>query len=259
LAEPVIEIQNLYFSYGRGEVLSKVSLTVEKGDYVAFLGPNGGGKSTLLKIMAGVIAPDKGLVRVLGEKMPGTPQGLGYVPQEIKNGSGLPVTVEEVVLMGRLTPGLKFFGWGKKDRMAAIQALEWVGMEEHLNDQVERLSGGQRQRVYIARALVENPSLLLLDEPTSSVDRTWQGRFYDLLAELNKSMTIILVSHDLNVISTHVKSVACVNHTVFHHHSPEITPEMMQKTYNCPVELVAHGMPHRVLALHNHQEEDKDD
>ncbi|KIX11416.1 metal ABC transporter ATP-binding protein [Dethiosulfatarculus sandiegensis] len=258
MSEPVIEIKNLYYSYGRGQVLNGVSLTVEQGDYVAFLGPNGGGKSTLLKIMAGVIAPDRGSVRVLGRKMPGTPKGVGYVPQEITNGTGLPVTVEEVVLMGRLTAGFKFFGWGKKDRAAAAQALEWVGMGAYLKEQVDKLSGGQRQRVFIARALVDNPSLLLLDEPTSSVDRTWQGRFYDLLAELNESMTIVLVSHDLNVISTHVKSVACVNHTVFHHHSAEITPEMMQKTYNCPVELVAHGMPHRVLALHNHQEEDED-
>jgi zinc transport system ATP-binding protein len=255
---PAIEIQDLDYAYERQPVLTGVELSIEQQDFALLLGPNGGGKSTLLKILAGILPVKNGLVRVMGKSPREHLFSLGYVPQEVQVRAGFPVSALEVVMMGLLTPSRRL-SFSKKEQKRALAALDLVGMADHAASHMPQMSGGQRQRVLIARALAGEPRLLLLDEPVSSVDQNWQGKLFDLLKELNRDTTILMVSHDLSVVSSHVKSVVCVNRQVFYHPRPEITSEMLAKTYCCPVELVAHGLPHRVLEEHHHHHHHQDE
>jgi len=255
MAEPVIQVEDLHFSYGGHSVLEGVDFRVEAGDFVGIMGPNGGGKTTLLKVLLGLLKPQQGRARVLGHRPGGAAARLGYVPQQTEPDRDFPISTQEVVLMGRISrrAGRR---WSSADQEAARRALEQVGMWEERDHIIGCLSGGERQRVLIARALAADPEVLFLDEPTANVDTLWQTQFYDLLKELNQRMTILVVSHDLTVLSTHIRSVACINRRLIHHHSAEITTEMLEMAYPCPVELVAHGLPHRVLASHSHEDED---
>ncbi|MDY6854912.1 MAG: ABC transporter ATP-binding protein [Thermodesulfobacteriota bacterium] len=247
---PIIEINDLCFSYNRHPILLDVNLTVCQGDFLAILGPNGGGKSTLLKLMLGLLKPDKGTIRVFGKSPRKAAHCIGYMPQEVSINKGFPISVMDVVLMGRLQPGTGWSRYTRADRISAQKTLEHMDMADYRNYHMEELSGGQRQRVYIARALVSEPEVLFLDEPTSSVDTKGQTMLYDLLKSLNKRVTIIVVSHDISIVSGYVKSLACVNQRLFFHDTPEITRDMLEMAYHCPVELIAHGMPHRVVPHH---------
>ena len=250
MSTPIIEIRDLTFSFHRQPILIDVNLTVNRGDFLAILGPNGGGKSTLIKLLLGLLKPDQGSIRVFGKPPRKTAHRIGYVPQEININKSFPISVMDVVLMGRLRPGTGWSRYTKRDRVAAHQALERMEILEYRNARIEELSGGQRQRVFIARALVYESEVLFLDEPTSSVDTRGQTELYDLLKILNQSVTILIVSHDLSLVSSYVKSVACVNQHVYFHDAPEITRDMLEMAYQCPVELIAHGLAHRVLDHH---------
>lgn len=253
---PVLEINDLSYSYRGQTALESVNLTVAAGDFMAVLGPNGGGKSTLLKIIAGLLKPRMGQVLVFG-RSPAEARGrIGYAPQENGFEPGFPITVEQVVLTGRLGPNKR--GYDAADRRAAAEALDQVGLTEMRNRTMAALSGGERRRVYLARALAGRGELLLLDEPAAGVDRHWQGRMFELFKEVNKSTTLILVSHDLTVVSSYVKSIACVNRSLHYHPTPEVTDRMLADIYHCPVELIAHGLPHRVLAEHGHHHDEAD-
>jgi zinc transport system ATP-binding protein len=255
-AEPVVELQNVQFAYGTEPVLRDVNLRVQRGDFLAILGPNGGGKSTLLKLMLGLLSPQHGTVTLFGVA-PGDAIGkVGYVPQAFEGDRGFPMTVMEATLMGLLTG--RAFGWRytAAHRARALEALERVGMQQAAARRVASLSGGQRQRVLIARALVSRPELLLLDEPTASVDAEGRGQLHEVLSGLNKEVTVVMVSHDVSVIWSSVKAVACVNRSLYYHPGAEITDRMVRMMYgggedaSCPVELIAHGLPHRVLQAH---------
>jgi len=247
--QPVIDIRNLWFSFNGTPVLRDVNLEIHPGEFLALIGPNGGGKTTLLKLMLGLLKPDRGDILVLNDRPEKVAHRLGYVPQNVHINKEFPVTAEDVVLMGTLSPGHGWSRYLKKDRMAAGAALEQVGVIKHRSRWVGELSGGQLQRVFIARALVSEPGILFLDEPTASIDADGQAEFYELLKQINNRATILLVTHDLLIISSHVKSVACVNQQVHHHNEAEITDEMVDMLH-CPVDLVAHGIPHRVLKAH---------
>lgn len=259
MAEPVVDIQGLYYTPGGLPVLEDVNLRIERGDYLAVLGPNGGGKSTLLKLMLGLIKPDRGSIRVLGLP-PGEAGGrIGYLPQHTVVAGSFPITVLEAVCMGTVRSGVRGLAGrhSGSDHEKARRALEKVGMLAFAERGLARLSGGQKQRVFIARALVDDPELLLLDEPTASVDSASRMALFSLLNELNRDMTVIMVSHDVSFLASGVKSVACVNRTLHFHGAPEITDDMFAMAYGgtgdhcCPVELVTHGLvPHRVLAPH---------
>lgn len=249
----IIEIRDLWFSYSGQPVLKEVNLTVHPGDFLAIIGPNGGGKTSLLKLILGLLGPVRGSVRVFGQLPREAASRIGYVPQDIHINKGFPISVQDVVLMGRLRRSGGWWRFSEADRNTVQQALERVEMWKDRNRRMAELSGGERQRVFVARALVSEPELLLLDEPMASVDQKGQTEFYTLLKELNETVTILVVSHDPMVLSSHAKSVACVSQEVFFHDAPEITHEMLEKAYHCPVELIAHGLPHRVLSPHSEE------
>jgi zinc transport system ATP-binding protein len=252
----IVEIKNVCFAYNGQTVLEGVSLDIRQGDFIAMIGPNGGGKTTLLKLILGLLKPAKGSIRVLGDTTERASHHIGYVPQDIHINRSFPITAMDIVLMGKLEPERRWTKNSAQDRREALNALKQMEIEPFANRKIGELSGGQRQRVFIARALVSQPKLLLLDEPTASIDAKGQAEFYSLLKTLNKDIPILVVSHDLVAISTYVKSVACVNKRLHYHNQAEITGEMLEEMYPCtdeevcPVELIAHGLPHRVLKHH---------
>jgi len=255
--EPIVHIEALDFAYNGQRVLEDINLEVGEGDFIAMIGPNGGGKTTLLKLMLGLLKPGRGRIRVMGKPAARVSHHIGYVPQDVHINRSFPITALDVVLMGKLAPGRRWSKNAEQDRRDALEALERIDMVNFAHRRIGELSGGQRQRVFIARALVTRPRLLLLDEPTASIDSKGQTDFFRLLKRLNRDITIIVVSHDLLVISTYVKSVACVNGRLHYHQQAEITGDMLETMYPCtveevcPVELVTHGhLPHRVLQHH---------
>ncbi len=248
-----IEIRDLSFYYNSHPVLLNVNLNVEEKDFLAIIGPNGSGKTTLLKIILGILRPRKGTVKIFG-KNPAESAGLtGYVPQDTGVNKGFPISVMDVTLMGRLGRSGRELHYTAQDRATAKQVLEKVGMWDYRDRPIGKLSGGQRQRVFIARALAAEPRILIMDEPTASVDAQFQTDLYDLLKELNETKTIIVVSHDMSVLSAYIKSVACLNQTLYYHDGSELTQDMLDSAYQCPVDLIAHGVPHRVLRKHEHE------
>ncbi|WP_440951444.1 metal ABC transporter ATP-binding protein [Methanococcoides sp. FTZ1] len=248
----VISLKDVWVKYEKLTVLENVNLTINEGDFLGIIGPNGGGKSTLLKVILGLIKPQKGEVKVLGKSPARSRHLIGYVPQYGPTNIDFPISVWEVVLMGRMgTRGL-FKHYTDEDREATYKALEVVDMLEFRDRQIGELSGGQRQRVFIARALVSNPKVLLLDEPATGIDTRMQNEFYELLEKLKSEVTIIMISHDLSAVSVLVDKIACLNGKLHYHGSKELVPEDIEKSYGCPVDLIAHGVPHRVLHIHKH-------
>ena len=245
----VISLDRVDFAYNGQPVLQDVGFEVAAGEFLALIGPNGGGKTTLLKLMLGLLAPDRGQIRIFGRSPHQSTLRVGYVPQNVHVNKDFPVTALDVVLMGLRRPGQGRHRLTARDRRTALAALDRVNMGDLGQRRVGTLSGGQRQRVFIARALVDDPELLFLDEPTASIDPQGQTDFFEDLRRLNQTVTIVLVSHDFMTLSSYVKSVACVNRRVHYHPQPEITGAMLD-LYQCPVELVAHGLPHRVLPAH---------
>ncbi len=254
--QPIVEMRNVTFAYRGEAVIEGINLVVSQGDFIAMIGPNGGGKTTLLRLILGLLKPETGEIRVNGAPAEKASACIGYVPQDVHINRRFPISALDVVLMGKLDPKKRWSQNTALNRRDALRALEQLGMGRFSAKKIGELSGGQRQRVFIARALVTQPMLLLLDEPTASIDTQGQADFYALLKELNQDITILVVSHDLLVISRYIKSVACVNKRLHYHDQAEITGEMLETMYPCaaedvcPVELVAHGLPHRVLTDH---------
>jgi len=248
----IVEIKDLSFRYNGQNVLEDVNLDVRKGDFVAMIGPNGGGKTTLLKLMLGLLEPDRGRIRILGKTTESASHHIGYVPQDVHINRSFPITALDIVLMGKLGPKKWWARRRSSVHQEALAALERLEIASHANKKIGELSGGQLQRVFIARALVTDPLLLLLDEPTASIDTKGQAEFFRLLKELNRDVTILVVSHDLLAVSAHVKAIACVNKHVHYHDEAQITGEMLESMYPCageevcPVELLVQGFPHRI-------------
>ncbi|MBT8347358.1 MAG: ABC transporter ATP-binding protein [Desulfofustis sp.] len=232
----VAEINDLCFSYSGKEVLHNIDLVVNHGDFIAVVGPNGGGKTTLLKLIVGLLKPTRGKVRLAGGKAPKKGVEIGYVPQQIDHNLSFPATALDVVMMGKHVPEQRLmFNRSRKDRKDGLAALEKMGIAEFADRKISDLSGGQRQRVLIARALVTEPELLVLDEPTASIDSRGQTQFYQLLQGLNKELTILMVSHDLLSVSAYAKSVACVNRRLHYHQAFETSGELLDAVYSCSV------------------------
>lgn len=259
--EKVIEIKDLSVYYKNNTAIEKVNLDVYRGEFLGIIGPNGGGKTTLIKAMLGLVEKSSGSVKVLGKNTGKAHSAIGYVPQFSIVDRSFPISVTEAVLSARLKSGLHPFRYFKeKDRKFALQYLSRVNMTELKDRQVSELSGGEFQRLLIARALATDPEILVLDEPTASVDPASRNTIYSLLDELNnEGMTIIMVTHDLLAISSSVGRMACLNRRLAYHGEPKLTEEVCNEMYGCPIDLIAHGVPHRVLGEHSHTEEHDDD
>ncbi len=250
-AKELVRLENVWVYYDSIPVLEAINLSIESNNFLGIIGPNGGGKTTLLKVILGLIKPARGRVTVLGMPPERGRKHIGYISQFNLFDHDFPISAFEVVLMGRYNRSGLLQRYNEEDRKAATEALETVEMLDFKDRQIGRLSGGEQQRVFIARALATNPKLLLLDEPTASIDTSMQADFYELLDKLKENMAIVLVSHDVSAVSIYVSEIACLNHQLFYHGSKEVSAEELEKTYRCPVQLIAHGtVPHRVLRKH---------
>ncbi len=250
-AKELVRLENVWVHHDSVPALEAINLSIKANDFLGIIGPNGGGKTTLLKVILGLIKPSRGKVTVLGTSPERARKHIGYISQFNLFDHDFPISVFEVVLMGRYNKSGLLRRFSEEDRKAAIEVLKTVEMFDYKERQVGKLSGGEQQRVFIARALATNPKLLLLDEPTASIDPNMQAEFYELLDRLKESMAIVLVSHDISAVSIYVSEIACLNHQLFYHGSKEVSAEELEKSYHCPIQLIAHGtVPHRVLREH---------
>ena len=236
----VIDIDNVSFNYGQVPVLEDISLKIFEDEFIGIIGPNASGKSTLLKLILGLIEPDKGTVRMMDHEGRDLREHIGYVPQHITFSRDFPVTVQEVVLMGHVTAGSRLFKFSKAEIELAHHAMQTLEIEDIARRQVGSLSGGQLQRVLIARALVCQPEILILDEPTSNVDMRIEEDIFALLKNYSEHMTIIVVSHDIAFISSYVDRVACLNRTLVCHNTESISGKMIEELYDAPVRMIHH-------------------
>jgi zinc transport system ATP-binding protein len=237
---PVIEMKGVTFGYDGGVVLHDVRLEVERYAFASVVGPNGGGKSTLLKLILGLLRPREGTVEVLGRSPAEARPRVGYLPQHADLDPRFPVTVLDVALTGRLQGRHPLGPFRRADRDRAVEALASVGADSLARRPFGELSGGQRQRVLIARALAAEPELLLLDEPAANLDPAVQEDLYDLLAGLTERMTVLVVSHDVGFVSKHVDRAICVNRTVAIHETSAITGELARALYTPPGTRLVH-------------------
>jgi zinc transport system ATP-binding protein len=225
-SKPLINVNNVSFSYGSFQVLKDVTFAIHPGDFLAIIGPNGSGKTTLVKVILGLLKPSRGEARILGKPVDEFTdwRRIGYVPQKATHIDPLfPASIKEVVAM-ELLASQKFPGMKKREEGFSIdKALKQVGMENFKNWRIGSLSGGQQQRVFIARAIVNQPHILFLDEPTTGVDTETQERFYDMLDSLNKKegITIVMITHDIGIVNKHVNKVACLNQKLVYHGTHE--------------------------------------
>lgn len=243
----LLELRHITAGYEGIPILKDVGLPIQEQDFIGIIGPNGGGKTTLLKVILGLLKPYSGDIRYHVSK-----QNLfGYLPQNSRFDQRFPISVREVVLSGLMSEKGLYRRYSRKDRIKADELLEKYGMGSYIKSPIGELSGGQMQRVFLCRAIVSSPRILILDEPTTYVDSNFEKEFYSILKELNKTLSIIMVSHDLGTICSYVKTIACVNRGLHYHRSNLISNEQLQ-SYHCPIELISHGrVPHRVLTDHS--------
>lgn len=243
---PILELKNITAGYDHQAVLHDVNFAICPEDFIGIIGPNGGGKTTLLKVILGLLKPMSGEVIYHTSR-----QNLfGYLPQNNRFDQRFPINVTEVVLSGLMSEKGLYRTYTREDRQKAGELLERYGMGKYKKTPIGDLSGGQMQRVFLCRAIISSPQILILDEPTTYVDSNFEKEFYSILQELSKTLSIVMVSHDLGTICSYVKSIACVNRQLHYHESNLITAEQL-KSYHCPIELLTHGqVPHRVLDTH---------
>ncbi|TAJ10119.1 ABC transporter ATP-binding protein [Marinilabiliaceae bacterium JC017] len=249
MSQAILKLENIEAGYERQRVLHNVNLDVFANDFIGVIGPNGGGKTTLLKVMLGLLSPFSGKVTFLDPKTV-----IGYLPQVNSIDKQFPINVLDVILSGL---GKRRKWWHPLPTSILKKAyalMELSGLSGMHNKAIGELSGGQMQRVFLCRAIINDPQLLILDEPNTFVDKNFEEDLYQILSELNERMAIVLVSHDIGTISSFVKTIACVNGNLHYHPANKITNEML-KSYNCPVEIISHGtIPHRVLKNHNNHD-----
>jgi zinc transport system ATP-binding protein len=244
----LFEMYSLSASYGANLVLQDVNFKVNENDFIGVIGPNGGGKTTLLRVILGLVKPVTGRMVFNNELLNGN--SIGYLPQMSTGDINYPVTVTDIILSGLMIRKGIISRMSASDKKKADNVIDELGLSGMSESTLNELSGGQMQRVFLARAIIGNPRLLLLDEPGNFVDTTFENDFYEKLKDLNKRMAILMVSHDVGTISSHIKSFACVNRSLHYHPSPEITNEDLL-AYGCPIQLVTHGdVPHTVLKYH---------
>jgi zinc transport system ATP-binding protein len=246
--EPLIKIANLKVGYDKLPVLNNVNLDIFEKDFIGVIGPNGGGKTTLLKAVLGLLKPFSGTIE-FRKDIDGNKGQIGYLPQVKHIDRKFPITVFDVVRSGSIMQ--KQFSGNNQIKTKIEKLLDEMGISNVRNKAIGELSGGQMQRVFLCRAILSDPKVLILDEPDTFVDNRFEGELYEKLRLLNKEMAIILVSHDMGTISSYVKTIACVNGDLHYHPSSNISQEQLDG-YNCPIQVISHGeIPHTVLKHHH--------
>lgn len=236
----VIDIEDVSYNYGSVPVLENVSLQVYEDEFIGIIGPNASGKSTLLKLILGLLEPDSGTIRIKHSELPNLSGLIGYVPQHLTFSRDFPITVQETVMLGHVTNRSRLYGYSRQEREAARHAMQVLELDDLTDRQVGSLSGGQLQRVLIARALVCKPEILILDEPTANIDIRAEEDIFALLKNYSEHMTIIVVSHDIAFISAYVDRVACLNRTLVCHSTESISGKMIEELYQTPVKMIDH-------------------
>jgi zinc transport system ATP-binding protein len=243
----LLEIKKLSAGYDGRTVLKEVNLIVHRSDFLGIIGPNGGGKTTLMKCILGLLKP------TAGEILRAPALKIGYLPQYTTIDRKFPISVEEVILSGLSSQKSLTSRFTAEQREKARSVITHMGLEGLEHRPIGELSGGQMQRALLGRAVISDPELVILDEPNTYIDKRFEARLYELLAEINHTSAIILVSHDIGTVLQQVKSIACVNETLDYHPDTGITNEWLERNFNCPIELLGHGtLPHRVLGEHKH-------
>jgi zinc transport system ATP-binding protein len=244
----IVDIINATAGYGHEVILRDISLTVSENDFIGVIGPNGGGKTTLLKLILGEIKPFAG--QVVYHTRSENDTLFGYLPQVSAIDRKFPITVIDIVQSGLLSTNGLLGGSHRANRAKAHEIMKTAGVDHLSRKSIGELSGGQLQRVFLCRALISKPRLLILDEPNTFVDNKFEKELYELLREFNKSMAIMMVSHDIGTITSYVKTIACVNRNLHYHRSNKITQEQLE-AYECPIQIITHGkVPHTVLLNH---------
>ena len=244
--ETLVKVDHVTYGYGKRPVLEDVSFTVAETDFTLIIGPNGGGKSTLLKLILGIITPWSGEISFSGD----TGNRLGYVPQSAGFNRRFPISVLDMVLTGCIRGDNYLKQSSRESIQKSRTILQKLSLEEKQDENITDLSGGQLQRVLIARALVSEPVTLFLDEPTTSLDITSQTDLIDILIELQKKMSIVVVTHDPTPYAHIYRHLACLNTNLYFHERGELSKATLEKVYGCPVELLGHGIPHTLLPSH---------
>lgn len=248
----IIDLQDISAGYEDEIVLKDVNLTVYEEDFIGVIGPNGGGKTTLVKLIVGLLRPVKGRIVIYKQNGNDAKSIIGYLPQVNRFDIRFPISVLDVVLSGLASGKSLLKGFNKKDKDKAYNLLVRMGIGDLSRKPIGELSGGQMQRVFLCRAIITSPRLLILDEPNTFVDNKFEADLYQILKELNNQMAIMIVSHDVGTISYYVKTIACVNKNL-HYHPSNIITEQQLAAYNCPIQIITHGdVPHTVLKTHNH-------
>jgi zinc transport system ATP-binding protein len=237
----VISFDQVSYAYGHSNVLEDITLEIEEEEFFGVIGPNAAGKSTLLKLMLGMLKPDSGEISVLGKSPKQASQNIGYVPQFPSFPRNFPIKVMDVVLLGCIGKSKKMGGFSKRDRDIALESLRVVESAELVNTPIQDLSGGQVQRMLIARALASQPEILILDEPTANIDVQAEENIFSLLKKYNEHMTIIVVSHDIAFISGYVNRVGCLNTTLLCHETEAISGKTIEELYGAPVKMIHHA------------------
>lgn len=254
MPHPIIQITELYAAYDEKTVLRNVNLSVYERDFLGIIGPNGGGKTTLIKSILGLHQPQKGKIRFYKEGKEVPEINMGYLPQYNNIDKKFPISVYEVILSGLSKQKSIFRRYSNEQHELVRQMIVRMGLEGMDKRAIGELSGGQLQRALLGRALVSNPEVIILDEPNTYIDKRFEAKLYSLLEDINKETAIILVSHDIGTVLKNVKTIACVNETVHYHPHTEVPTEWLEEHFGCPIEMLGHGtFPHRVLKCHDHE------
>ena len=249
----LVTLRNLTAGYDAQPVLRDINLTVYDRDFLGIIGPNGGGKTTLIKCILGLLPHTAGSIRFYQDGQSVDSLTMGYLPQYNSIDRKFPISVQEVILSGLSSKKSLISRFTEEHRLKAQTVIARMGLEGLEDRPIGALSGGQLQRALLGRAIVSDPALLILDEPSTYIDKQFEARLYELLAEINHDCAIILVSHDIGTVLQQVKSIACVNETLDYHPAPEVTGEWLERNFHCPIELLGHGtLPHRILGEHKH-------
>lgn len=253
MGNKLIELTNVSAGYDSKVVLHDVNLTIYERDFLGIIGPNGGGKTTLIKLILGLIKPTKGNIHFFHDSKQVDKITMGYLPQYNAIDKKFPISVYEVILSGLSSKKPLIGKFTKEQHVKVKEIIGKMGLEGLEKRAIGQLSGGQLQRALLGRAIVSDPDVVILDEPSTYIDRRTETKLYEILEEINHERAIILVSHDIGTVLQEVKTIACVNETLDYHPDTEVSEEWLTRNFNCPIELVGHGdLPHRVLKEHHH-------